>query len=144
LHSIAIEKAKRYFKDTPDIIIKSKYQSIQIVFNQQLVGRVKKINKDKLSQNATTKRNKNILSHQLSLFPDLPQLTFIDFGYEILQTWSDYDRLMVVCRFNNKIEWHIDYKETATIRIMETKQLEVPQVKEEKQIQIKKGKGKAS
>src|SRR5205809_3220406 len=78
LHSIAIEKAKRYFKDTPDIIIKSKYQSIQIVFNQQLVGRVKKINKDKLSQNATTKRNKNILSHQLSLFPDLPQLTFID------------------------------------------------------------------
>jgi hypothetical protein len=141
LHSIAIEKAKRYFKGMRGIIIKSKYQSIQIVFDQQLVGRIKKVNDDKLSRNANTERNRNILNHQLSLFPDIPSLTFIDLAYKIIETWSDYDRLLVVCRFNDKVEWDIDYKETAITKTIETKEIEIPKIKEE-QIKIKKG-GKA-
>lgn len=138
LHSIATEKAKRYFKDTPGIIVKSKYQSIQIVFNQLLVGRIKKVNSDKMSQNAKTIRNTNILTHQLSLFPDIPQLTFIDLGYNVIPTWSEFDKLLVVCRFNDKIEWHIDYKETAIVKSITSVEIQTPKPKEE-QIKIKKG-----
>lgn len=138
LHSLAIEKAKRYFDKHPDIIIKSKYQSIQIIFKQQLVGRVKKINDDKVPRNSKTKRNINILSQQLPLFPNMPQLTFIDLTYKVNSTWSEYDWLLVLCRINDNIQWEIDYKNLETIPVITANDEDILKVKEENQITIKK------
>lgn len=141
LHSVAIEKAKRYFKDCKDVIIKSKYQSIQIVFDKKLVGRIKKVNKHDLSTNAKTHRNQAILTHQLSLFPDVSNLTFIDIAYKIDAAWTEFEKLVVVCRLFEDIKWRLSYKDVTTpIIVMQPEQTEVLTQKEETQITIKKAK----
>ncbi len=116
LHSIAIEKAKKYFDGIKEVSIKCKYQSIQIVFENKIVGRIKKINKDNLSANAKTKRNDAILSHQTSLFDGmvLSQISptvFVDLGYNINETGEEYNKLNVVCRNNREVEWYFSFKQ---------------------------------
>ena len=137
LHSICVSKIKLHYEGNPDIIIKEKYESIQIVFDKKIVGRVKKIDNKNLSKNATSKRNNNILSQQLSIFPEA-DLTFVDFGYIIDPTWTDYDNLIVVCRINDTIAWQIPFKTTESIRTVETIQTEIQPIETETQITIRR------
>ena len=141
LHSIATEKVKRAFNDDSSIIIKQRYQSIQIVFSQKVVGRIKKVNSDNLASNIKTSRNDYILSHssqQMSLFPDLPPMTFLDIAYKIDSTFIEYDRLVIVCRVKDKVQWNIDYTNTSTVVNMNESEIQTISVKEESQIKIKK------
>jgi len=146
LHSIAVEKAKKYFDKIQDVRIKSKYQSIQIIFSNKLIGRIKKVNKDNLSTNAKSSRNDAIVGQQISLFselmPDLVQTaTFIDLGYRLDETGSDFDRLRIICRYNDAIEWNICFKETEKeITILSNEQTDPLTTKEETQIKIKQAK----
>ncbi|MBL0308798.1 MAG: hypothetical protein IPP77_03690 [Bacteroidetes bacterium] len=141
LHSLAIEKAKRHFVEQGGVLLKMKYQSLQIVFNNSLVGRIKKVNHNNLSSNAKTYRNTDILTHQLVLFSDETSLTFIDLGYKVDATWTYYERLVIVCRTNDSIEWTINIDNnndaTGTITTLPLEPI-VPLVREEKQIKIKK------
>lgn len=140
LHSIAIEKAKRVLMSLPGIKIFEKYQSIQIVFDQQLIGRIKKVDSNNLSKNINTRRNQQIIYQQLSLF-DMPEMTCIDIAYNIDPTWSIYEKLLVVCRVGKQIYWDLpisaQIEETTTLKTEPV----VPQPKEE-QIKIKKLGGK--
>jgi hypothetical protein len=132
LHNIAYEKIKQALSGHPDIRIIEKYESIQIIFSKKLIGRIKKLNKNNFSANNPTNRNNNIISQQLSLFPD-SELTHIDLGYKIDPTWVQYDNLVVVCRLNDSIKWFISYRnndiittqaeETEPILIQETDQV---------------------
>ncbi len=141
LHSIAIEKSKKHFANVSDVHISLKYQSIQIIFNKKLVGRIKKVNKDNKCSNAKTNRNDSILSQQLTLFPDVSSTTFIDLGYEMDTTWAEYKRHIVVCRLNDSIEWHIDFTDISENAISLTaKKADPLSLKEEVQIKIKKTK----
>ncbi len=109
LHSIISSKIEQYFKENCEIKLIQSYESIQLVFEKKLVGRVKKLNKNNLSRNAPSIRNSNILTHQLSIFPNT-NLTFIDLGYRVNETWTAYDTLIVVCRINTSIVWVIPFK----------------------------------
>jgi len=138
-HSIAIEKAKKAFRGCKDIVIKTNYQSLQIVFAGQLVGRIKKVNKDDLTSNAKTHRNQLIVSQQCKLFPDLPSITFIDIAWRTDLTWSEFEKLVIVCRQYDDIKWRIPYKEVENIiTSIQPTQTEILTVKEEKQIKVKK------
>jgi hypothetical protein len=141
-HSIAIEKAKKYFKDAKGISMFTKYQSLQIVFAGQLVGRIKKVNKNNLSTNAKSNRNQRILNQQ-SLFPDFPTITFIEIAYKIDTAWAEFEKLNIVCRLFDKIQWAFSYKDIANIITrMEPTQTETLTIKEEKQIKVRKEKRK--
>jgi hypothetical protein len=136
-HSIAIEKAQRYFKGNKDIVITSKYQTIQVIFSGKIVGRIKKVNKRDLCANAKTVRNQSILDQRPDLF-GFRQMTFVDIGYRIQGTWTEFERLLVICRVYDDVIWRISYKDVATINVM-PKENEVTEasVKEEIQIKIK-------
>jgi hypothetical protein len=145
LHSIAIEKAKKYFDSIKEVSIKCKYQSIQIVFANKIVGRIKKINKDNLSANAKTKRNDAILSHQTSLFDGmvLSQLApsvFVDLGYNINETGSEYNKLNIVCRNSKEVEWYFSFKSDENVNVISHEQTDALGFNEETQIVLKKAK----
>jgi hypothetical protein len=140
-HSIAIEKAKKALKDCTDVVIKTKYQSLQIIFDGQLVGRIKKVNNDDLTSNAKTHRNQLILSQQPTLFPDLPSITYIDIAWRTDSTWSDFEKLLIICRQYDDIKWRIPYKDVDDIiTSMQPTQTEILTIKEEQQIKVKKKK----
>ncbi|MGB8193111.1 MAG: hypothetical protein WCF67_14380 [Chitinophagaceae bacterium] len=141
-HSIAIEKITRAFKDAPDVLIVPKYQSIQIVFGDKIVGRIKKLNKDNFTSNAKTTRNDLILSHQLSMFPELGPLTFVDIAYKVDSSWAEYDGLSVVCRLKDSLQWQLDFKDIALVVPMVERQEIVTPKPDESNIQIKKTKNK--
>jgi hypothetical protein len=109
LHSVAVERSIRHFADKPGIVLVKKYQTIQIVFNRQLIGRIKQVNKDNKSRNARTGRNDLILSQYNGLFEgmELPKRTNIEFGYMVDSIWSKFERLVIVCRVKDTIEWWI-------------------------------------
>lgn len=143
LHSIAIEKSKKYFKDVPQVVIREKYQSVQLIFDNKIVGRIKKVNNDNLSTNAKTKRNEAILHQQISLFSELfvadffPSL-FVDFGYKINETGESYDKLGVICRNDKSIKWHFSFKGSHEPVVLSTEQEDSLSIKEEAKITIKK------
>ena len=139
-HSIAIEKAKKQLSGCKDISIKSKYQSLQIIFDGQLVGRIKKVNKHDLTSNARTHRNQLIVSQHPKLFPDLPEITFVDIAYKTDSTWSEFEKLVIVCRKYDDIKWRIPYKDVVSIVTPMQTQENTISVKEETQIKVKKDK----
>lgn len=119
LHSIAVAKAEKYLSETSGIKLKKKYQSLQIIFDNTLVGRIKKVDNNHMARNARSDRNDYILSQQPTLFDglDLPpdnlcRTTFIDLGYKIDSIWANFERLIVVCRLNDSILWYIDFTDT--------------------------------
>jgi len=136
LHNIAYEKIKQELAGHPDIRIIEKYESIQIVFSKKLVGRIKKLNKDNFSSNIPTNRNNSIIGQQLSFFPD-EELTYIDLGYKIDPTWTEYDNLVVVCRLNNNIKWFISYRNN-TLITTQVEETEPTLIQETEQLIIKK------
>ena len=145
IHSIAIEKAKKYFDKVKDVFIVSKYQSIQIIFSNKIVARIKKVNKDNISANAKSGRNDAILMQQTSLFSDLliedvSPSTFVDLGYRINQTGDQFENLNVICRRLNTVEWHFSFKSEESIIVLDNPQEDSLNVKEEKTIKIKKAK----
>lgn len=137
LHSIAIEKAKKVFADVPNIIIRAKYQSILIVFDGKVVGRIKRINKKDLSTNAKTFRNQSIVSHRMTLFGLEPALTFVDIGYRNDATWTEFERLNIVCRLYDEVLWRIPYNDLNIVANNAPAQNQI-NFKEEEQITIKK------
>ncbi|HTC01132.1 MAG TPA: hypothetical protein VK705_10660 [Ferruginibacter sp.] len=145
LHSIAIEKSKKYFADSREVYIKEKYQSIQIVFSNQIVARIKKVNHNNISANARTKRNQSILDHQMTLFGNLINVhntpsTFVDLGYNLDETGGSYNKLNVICRKDKDVEWVFSFKENVTTIAIGNKQEDALSINEETQIKIKKAK----
>ncbi len=108
LHNFAMNLAKKYLSDESGIHILEKYSSIQIIFSADspLVARFKKINKENVSSNISTNRS-NSINNQLSLWPSL-NVTYIEFGYRMNKTNTDYETLAVVCRIGNEIVWTFD------------------------------------
>ena len=138
LHNIAIEKAIIYFQGVVGVSIKKKYQSIQIVIDDKIIGRIKKLNKNKLSNNIQTNRNDDILG-QNTLFPGMAKITFVDFGYNTQSSWLTFTDLNVVCRLFDSVNWFIDFgNENNDVRTIEVTEPVTPLVKKEVQIQIKK------
>lgn len=138
LHNFAVNKTKEYLKDDKNVTIVEKYSSVQVIFNLEspLVARYKKVNKKLMSSNVSTKRS-NRISNQLSLFPH--NITYIDFGYRLDETNTDFEELVVVCRMGNEIIW--DYKlvsEINAVKTVTTKSDAEPTLKDEIQIKIKK------
>lgn len=136
LHSIAVSKIKTALSSNPDIDILEKYQSIQIVFKKQIVGRIKKVNKKNMSSNSKTNRNNLIQSQQLSLF-SLPEITYVDFGYDIDPAWMDFEKLIVVCRVNENEMWNIPFNDANMDVTIKSQPISITP-KEETQIKIKK------
>lgn len=140
LHSFAVNKAKRHWGEHDYIAIRTKYQSLQIVFDKKLVGRIKKVNKENLSSNIKTGRNDSILRHQLKLFAEITPLTFIDIGYRVDPTWTIFETLVIVCRYGDTVKWIIpinNRKSGTGITTIPTAPI-APTVREEKQIKIKR------
>lgn len=143
LHSIAVEKAIRQFIGKDGIQLVKSYQSIQIIFNGRLVGRIKKVNKNNMSRNAKTNRNDLILSQYTGLFSnltaDVPATTFIELGYIVDHAWTKFERLVVVCRLKDSIKWLIDFTgaEQSIIPMANAAGLQLL-IKEETQIKLKK------
>ena len=123
-------------------MIRQKYQSLQIIFGGQLVGRIKKVNKHDLCCNAKTQRNQLILAQHNTLFGDLadfPSITYIDITYRIDSAWTEFEKLTIVCRLFDDVKWRLSYKDVAgVVTSIEPTQTEVVDVKEEIQITIKK------
>jgi len=146
LHSIAIEKAEIYLKDAPGVYLKKKYSSLQIVFENRLVGRFKKVDKNNMSRNAKSNRNDSILAQQPTLFSgisnEMPRITYIDLGYKIDSIWSEFERLVVVCRLNDQILWKIDFTdiEESVIPMNNTSVTETLNIIEETTIKLKQAK----
>jgi hypothetical protein len=136
-HSIAIEKAKIAFKDKPDIKLIYKYQSIQIVFDSLMVGRIKKLNKKNLTSNSKTGRNSAIIAQQLPLF-ELPEITYIDLGYSNDPIWSSFDKLIVICRLNDDIKWELPFDEDSIQVTLRTEPVSPKPIETETQITIKR------
>jgi len=139
LHSIAVEKAVRHFAGKPGIQLVKKYQSIQIIFKGQLIGRIKQVNQHNLSRNARTGRNDIIIAQDNTLFGDIPipKMTFIDFGYKVDFIWSKFEKLVVVCRVKDSVNWFIplDLTNESIVPMSSGKDL---QFKDEKIITLKK------
>lgn len=142
LHSIAVEKTKKYFDKIADVIIRQKYQSIQIIFSNKIVGRIKKVNKDNKTTNAKTRRNQAIVKQQMSLFSELFVADFIpsqfvDFGYHINETGSSYERLRVICRKDKDINWDFSFQGNYEAVVLSNEQNEALSINEETQIKLK-------
>jgi len=135
-HNLAIEKANKAFKGTQGVNVVKKYNSIMIVFDQKLVARVKKINGKDLSSNNSTKRSNKVSDHTLKLL-NLPDLTFIDLGYNTDETWTEFERLKVVCRIKNDIQWRIPFNENDLEITLKTDTINLD-IKPEKQIVVKR------
>lgn len=135
IHNFAINLTKKYLGEDPNITLIEKYSSIQIVFNNAtpLVARYKKINKRKLSSNVSTIRS-NSINNQISLFP--MDVTYIDFGYRMNDTNTEFETLKVVCRVGNNIVWDFDINGAADALKTVTKE-KVDATTREKETQLK-------
>ena len=138
-HAVAVEKAKKLFSDSPDIKLIEKYQSIQIVFDKLMVGRIKKLDKNNLTSNSKSSRNSAIISQQLQMF-DLPQITYIDLGYSNDPIWNAFDKLIVVCRLNDNIKWELPFDADSIQITLKTEPIDVKPIETETKITIKKRK----
>lgn len=139
-HAVAVEKAKKLFSESPNIRLIEKYQSIQIVFDSLMVGRIKKLNKKNLTSNSKSDRNTAIVSQQLQMF-DLPEITYIDLGYSNDPVWSSFDKLIVVCRLNDDIKWELPFDDDSLQITLKTEPITVKPVGTETQISIRRKQG---
>lgn len=78
-----------------------------VIFNNNLVARVKKLNNELAPANIPTlitqAYNKQ---YSIEYFPENPTLVY--FGYRVNSTISDIDGIYVVCRIDQQIQWYID------------------------------------
>jgi len=140
-HSIAVEKTKKAFEEQSKISLLPKYQSIQIIFNGQMVGRIKKLNKKNFTSNASSSRNDMIVGQQLKLFK-LPEITYIDLGYTIDPTWTSFEKLIVICRLNDEIKWELPFDDNSLEITLKTEPITIAPIQTETQIKLKNAKGK--
>lgn len=106
--NIIINEIKTSFNGMENIYIAEKYESISLVINSYVSARFKKFNEKGLPSNHTSKRNNAIISQQLELgYKDYPPFAFIDVGYTLDITGSQFDLLKVICRKNNDIIWDL-------------------------------------
>lgn len=121
LHNFLINEAKIYFADMENVSITEKYNSIIVVITknkESVAGRFKKLNKKGLTSNAVTKRNQNILSQQYEMaFEDMPRPTFVDIGYSINETWTNFESVKILCKVNNNPLWEIGLFDTDDSKI---------------------------
>ncbi|PCJ63936.1 MAG: hypothetical protein COA58_15000 [Bacteroidetes bacterium] len=138
LHALAMSAAKKYFSDYKDIKLKEEYSTMEVVFKgeQAIVARFKKVNKQNLSSNITTRRS-NAINLQYSLFPY--SVTYVDIGYRLDESETEFEAIVLVCRRGQTVLWSFDVTQSDSLGIIlpstQTGQLSI---KEEKQIKIKK------
>lgn len=139
LHNFAVNGAKKYLGEDAEVVLSEKYSTLQIRFkgDKPIIARFKKVNKKKLSNNVSTFRS-NSISMQGSLFPHFESPTYLDFGYRMNATNTEYDALMVVCRNGKDVLWSFELgnsiEEIKTI----TRAPVTPTTGEEKQVIIRK------
>lgn len=135
-HGVCTTKIKKAFSKIECVQIIEKYNSLSLIFNQQVVARVKKINKNDLSSGNTTKRSNQIADQTYKLFPEIKDFTFVDLGYNVDLTWTEFEKLTVVCRLKKDIQWRIPFGEIEVEKTLKAIPAELG-VSEE-QIKIKK------
>lgn len=139
LLDLAIGRLKRHFEGVTSVRLIAKHQSIQIVFGQKIVARIKKLNKNGKSSNTPTPTIQAMQAQQLSLDLNTPSPTWIDLNYKVDTSWLGFESLAAVCRLNDTQQWKIEYNNINESTIVVPAASNAgPTVKEEKQITIKK------
>ncbi len=139
-HNIVTEKAKAYFREMKDVRIVEKYDSPIFSFGEELMVRFKKLSKEKLlSSNLPTHRNNALLGMQGTLFPEYHKKSLIEIGYVIDTIWDDFEMLIVVGRRENEVRtiFEIIGTESTEYKSITAKEIQ-PEIKEEKQLKIKR------
>ena len=135
-HALAIKKAKKYFDGKDGIRIVSKYQTIQIFILDKAMGKIKRVNDNKLSANIKTAQVAKIWANEYTLF-DLTPVTCIELAYRLDKTCTTFEYLGVVCRQEKNILWDINYGAiSGEITVMPTTPIE-PIVKPDIKLKIK-------
>lgn len=111
-HDFIVHEAKVHFSELENITITEKYNSIILVITKndcRLAGRFKKFNKKGMPSNINTSRNNNIVSQQYEIeFAELQSPTFVDIGYSINESWTEFNSVKVVCRVNKNLKWELN------------------------------------
>lgn len=120
-NNLVAEEAKAYFlsQSLSKSSIVEKYQSPHIVIDKRMILRFKKLGRNRLSRNNSTKRNNNIVN-QAQLFPEYENQTYIEAGYVIDFTWTDI-KVYIVCRKGKSNLWEHELKNVNEIfTVLET------------------------
>lgn len=123
--NIIINEIKSEFSED-DVSIIEKHESLQLILNNYISARFKKLNEKGLPSNHRSSRNDAIISQQLTFgFKDFPQIAFIDVGYILDMTGAQFELLKIICRKNNDILWDL-YFHDAESDAANTEQGELP------------------
>jgi hypothetical protein len=107
-HNIIMNKAKEILPET-NIKVVEKYESLVLTIGNTFIARFKKLNDSGFPSNIKTKRNTNIICQQYSLFQDIQNSTFVDIGYQINSTWTEFTSLRILCRNKNEINFILPF-----------------------------------
>jgi hypothetical protein len=106
--NIIVNEIKEAFEEMGGVFIVEKYESISLVINNHISARFKKFNAKGLPSNHQSGRNDSIIAQQLTLgFLDYPPIAWIDVGYSLDATGTQYDFLKIICRRNQEIIWDL-------------------------------------
>lgn len=106
--NIIVNEIKEAFEGMEGVHIIEKYESISLVINNHISARFKKFNAKGFPSNHQSNRNDAIISQQLTLgFVDYPPIAWVDVGYAMDATGTQYDLLKVICRKKDNILWDL-------------------------------------
>lgn len=133
LNNIIVNYAKGSFTESEHIRIIERYESLSIIICDKLSIRFKKLNINLIPSNVKTKRNDKIINQQLIInFPNFikpSDITCLDIGYVINDTYSNFDQKVIVCRQNRNILWEIKISSVSTENTTEVILFEAPENK---------------
>ena len=106
LHNFVVNEIKKRFdpKHNPSVKILEKHETIKLVINNKLVIRFKKLNQYGYSSNVVTTANDHFIQQQLSFeHPDFKRPVGLEIGYNIEDSWSEFNSIDVVYRKEDAI-----------------------------------------
>jgi hypothetical protein len=107
-HNILINEISDAFQKKVDVTVIHKYSSIYVVFSNRAAARFKKLNKKGLPSNHASVRNDAIINQQCCLvFDEFPTMTYIDIGYTLDSTGTEFEILKISCRKNKQEVWSL-------------------------------------
>lgn len=112
LHNWIVNEIKAQFGNYAHILIKEKYESIQLVFSQILVARFKKLSAEGFPNNHKSTRNDTILAQgqlELNLGAVFEAPTNINIGYIPDAIGRHFAELKITCIHNKEMVWDIGF-----------------------------------